>query len=201
MQKRISLAAKTCKTCRRKCSSFKLRRLSVRCRDLMDGGRLFFFQTRNCTGSISIDCCEIRVETWALIGVNQNWLMQVKCSWLGLGLGGILRIKINIPQRERKTSVILCVNYIFHNLNILSWDSGGRRVAQQRESACFALAWLQSVHETFARVTCRLKTTKTSPYKLCCLCPFCQFAHSLTCEHQTKSQGRDVIGFFKFGLI
>lgn len=65
----------------------------------------------------------------------------------------ILRIKINIPKREQ-TSVILCVNYIFHNLNILSWDSGGRRVAQQRESACFALAWLQSVHETFARVTC-----------------------------------------------
>lgn len=64
----------------------------------------------------------------------------------------ILRIKINIPQRGKKTSVILCVNYIFHNLNILSWDSGGRRVAQQRESACFALAWLQSVHETFARM-------------------------------------------------
>lgn len=71
---------------------------------------------------------------------------------VGFG-GGFLRIKINIPKRE-KTSVILCVNYIFHNLNILSWNSGGRRVAQQRESACFALAWLQSVHETFARVTC-----------------------------------------------
>lgn len=108
----------------------------------------------------------------------------------------------------KKQEQCLRVNDIFHNLNILSCYSGGRCVAQQQERAYLALALLQSVHETCARVACCSKMTSTRNLSIptALYVPVflvCSFTHFVNIRLKAKS-GCDVfleIWFNSIGVL